>query len=70
MRKLPGLGVPDSLTHILDAGMRTRPTDRAGSPHAFGEALIDVQRQAGLPETRMRMALPEQALSANSVTEW
>ncbi len=53
---LRGHGVPDGLCAVLERAMAKDPADRPASAEAFGHALQEVQRAAGLPVTDM--ALP------------
>lgn len=50
---LDGATCPPGLMHALATGLAKSPNDRPASAGAFGEALIDVQRQLGLPTTRL-----------------
>lgn len=50
---LGAFGVPASLAQVIGIAMAKDPAARYRSAAAFGEALIEVQRSLGLPQTRM-----------------
>ena len=55
---LRGHGLPDELCAALEWAMAKDPADRPASAEAFGRALQDVQRGAGLPVTDMALPVP------------
>lgn len=63
-------GVPDRLAVVLEKAMAKDRTERFASAAALGEALVEVQRASGLPETRLWVAdEPELAATDDESTQ-
>jgi serine/threonine protein kinase len=48
-------GIPQEFEDVLAAAMAKDPDDRFANAAAFGQALVDTQRQLGLPADRIRV---------------
>lgn len=70
MPDLRASGVPDALAVVLEKAMAKDRANRFPSSAALGEALVEVQRVSGLPQTRLWIAAePELAQSPDESTQ-